>query len=287
MWPFKQKKIKIGLALGGGGARGIGHIGVLKALEELGIKPDLIAGTSAGSIVGSFYAGGYSVEQMEAIAKNLRVKDVRDSKLIWKPSSSENIEQLVEKSFNKEHVEYEDLKIPFTAVCVDIKTGKELHFSEGDLAKTVSGSCSVPGVFKPVKYLDYHLVDGGILNNVPADVVHGMGADVVIAIDVNSTRGDGTQSVKLTSVLNAAIGVMMQYSVRSKLDFADIVITPNLKRFASTKLEGVEEMIEEGYKAIMDRKDEIIKLTKKKQKRKIRNLWQKIRKEKQVLAKKS
>lgn len=285
MWPFNRKKIKIGLALGGGGARGIGHIGVLKALEELGLKPDFISGTSAGSIVGSFYAGGYSVEQMEAIAKNLRVKDVRDSKFIWKPSSSENIEMLVEKSFNKDHVEYSDLKIPFTAVCVDIKTGKELHFSEGDLAKTVSGSCSVPGVFKPVKYLDYHLVDGGILNNVPADVVHNMGADVVIAVDVNCTRGDGTDSLKLTSVLNAAIGVMMQYSIREKLDYADIVIKPNLKRFASTKLDGIEEMIIEGYNAIMANKDAILKITKKKQKRKIKNLWQKIHKEKQILAK--
>lgn len=282
MWPFSKKQVKIGLALGGGGARGIGHIGVLKALEELGVKPDFIAGTSAGSIVGSFYAGGYSVEQMEAIAKNLRVKDVRDSKLIWKPSSSENIEQLLEKSFNKEHVEYTDLKIPFTAVCVDIKSGKELHFSTGDLAKTVSGSCSVPGVFKPVIYGEYHLVDGGLLNNVPADVVSSMGADVVIAVDVNATRGDGTSSMKLGSVLNSAIGVMMQHSVKQKLDYADIVIKPNLKRFSSTKLESIDIMIEEGYNAIMQNKDDILNLTKKKPKRKIKKLWQKIHKEKQA-----
>ncbi len=286
MWSiFRRKKIKVGLALGGGGARGVGHIGVLKALEELGVEISFISGTSAGSVIGAFYGGGYSVEQMEAIAKNLRVKDVRDSKFIWKPSSSENIEKLIKKSFNKENVTFDDLKIPLSVVCVDMKSGKEMIFSSGDLAKIVAGSCSVPGVFKPVVYGDYHLVDGGLSNNVPADVVHNMGADVVIAVDVNSTRGQGTDSMKLVKVLSSTIGVMMKNSVDAKLDYADIVITPNLSRFSSTKIEGIIEMIKEGYDSVMNQKDLILKITKKKQKRKVRNLWQKIHKEKQALVK--
>ena len=126
MWPFKKKKIKIGIAFGGGGARGIAHIGAIKALEELGIYPSVIAGTSAGSIVGALYSGGYSTEQMTAMANNLRVKDVRDSKIIWKPSSSENIETLIEKCFNKEEVSFNDVKIPLSVICTDIKTGKEI-----------------------------------------------------------------------------------------------------------------------------------------------------------------
>ena len=288
MWPiFKRKKIKIGLALGGGGARGIGHIGVIKALDELGVKVDCIAGTSVGSVIGAYYAGGYGWEQMIAIANNLRVKDVRDSSFIFKASSAENIEMLIKKSFNSENVFFEDLKIPMAVVCTDLKSGTEQVFHSGDLAKVVSASCSVPGIFKPVVYEDFHLVDGGLLNNIPADVAYNMGADVVIAVEVNSTRGQGTDSLKTVDVLLSTIGIMMQHSVNNRLDYADIVIKPDLARFKSGKLKGVNEMIEEGYNAVMEQKDRILEIIKKKQKRKIKTLWQKIHKEKMELKQKS
>lgn len=280
MWPFtKKKKIKIGLALGGGGARGIGHIGVLKAFEELGIKIDYIAGTSAGSLVGALYAGGYDAKQLENIAKNIKEKDIRTSRFFWRPSSSESIENLIKKCFNKDDVTFADLSIPMSVVSVDLVSGKEIDFMAGDLAKAVAGSCSVPGIFKPVIYGDYHLVDGGLCNNVPANIVHNMGADVVIAVDVNSTRGQGTSSLKIGQLLSSTIGVLMQRTVEAKLEYADLVLTPNLAAFSSSKLDGVEEMIAEGYNSVMAQKDLICRLTKKKQKKKVRLLWQKIEKE--------
>ena len=101
-----HKKVKIGIAFGGGGARGIGHIGAIKALEELGIKADYVAGTSAGSIVGSLYAAGFSYTQIIEELKKLRAKDIRDSRLIWKPSNSENIEQLLTKIFKKDNIHF-------------------------------------------------------------------------------------------------------------------------------------------------------------------------------------
>lgn len=263
----KHKKVKLGVAFGGGGARGIALIGCVRAFEELGVEVDYISGTSVGSIIGAALAFGKNSDFMEGAVKGLKTKDIRNSKLLWKPSYAKNIENLLLRVFEKDLV-FSELKIPFTAVCTDLSTGKEAHINSGSVAKAVSGSCAVPGVFTPVEYGEMLLVDGMLKNNVPADVARNMGANVVIAIDLHENRGMGTMSTKLFPVLSSSLGVLLQTNVEAKLKYADLVITPDLDRFSATKIEEIDAMIEVGYNAIMDRKDEIIDLLNRKPKKK-------------------
>lgn len=256
------RRVKLGLALGGGGGLGVAHIGVIKALEELGIKPAFIAGTSAGSIIGALYASGLNSGDMAEIAKNVRVKDIRNSSFILKPSNAENIEEILNDVFKKELV-FSELKVPFTAVSVDMKTGSEMDISSGSVAKAVAGSCAVPGVFKPVVYNDMHLVDGGLKNNVPVDVVRKMGANVVIAVELNFRRGFGTDSLSTLKILGSMIGIMMQSTVQTKLALADIVLQPDLKAFSKMNLDDIDGRIAMGYNCVMANKAEIFKLLKK------------------------
>lgn len=257
-----SRKTKLGLALGGGGCRGIGHIGALKAFEELGVKFDYVAGTSAGSIVGSLYALGKTPDEMIEIVKNLKKKDVTGGSIPFiKPAKSEKLEETLNKVYGDIMV-FSELKIPLTVVCTDLKTGKEVDFDYGNVAKVVSGSCSVPGVFTPVVHEDMHLVDGGLRNNVPVDVVRRMGANVVFAIDVNHLRGTGTQSLSTISVLSSTIGIMMQSKVDKTLELADLIFEPSLETFSPLKLDGIDEMIQIGYDTVMANKDKITKMLK-------------------------
>lgn len=275
---IKKENLKLGFAFGGGAIRGLGHIGVIKAFEELGIKADMVAGTSVGSIFASLYAAGFTSNQMLERVKQLKVKDIKNSKLIWRPSNAENIENLLVEIF-KQDLMFSEMQIPLTIVAVDIISGKEVDISSGSVAKASSGSCAVPGIFAPVEYEKWHLVDGGLQNNVPADVVRNMGADIVFAIDVNKTRGQGTESVKILDVLKSSLGIMMQANVEEKLKFADLVLKPDLQKFSSSKVgdsEDIEEMIQEGYEIVMAHRKEIEKLLSAKPKRKIKSLWNKI-----------
>ena len=227
-----NRKIKIGLALGGGGSRGIAHIGALKAFEELGIKFDYIAGTSSGSVVGALYAFGKTPEEIEKIAKTVKKKDItRGSIPVLKPVKGEKLENALNQIFGDITV-FSELKIPFCAVCTDLRTGREIDFDYGNLAKVLSASCAVPAVFAPVVYEDMHLVDGGLRNNVPADVVRNMGANVVFAIDVNHLRGKGTDSLSTVSILSQTIGIIMQAKIDKAMECADMIFMPALETFS-------------------------------------------------------
>ncbi len=255
-----NKKVKIGLALGGGGARGIGHIGALKAFEELGVKFDYIAGTSAGSVVGGLYAFGKSASEIEALAKSLKRKDITKNFIPFlKPAKTERLEDLLNAAFGDLTV-FSEMKIPLSVVCTDLKTGKEVDFDYGNVSKVISGSCAVPGIFSPVVYENMHLVDGGLRNNVPADVVKNMGANVVFAVDVNHLRGTGTHSLSTISVLSSTIGIMMQAKVDNAMQCADMVFEPALETFSPLKFDGVDQMIQIGYDTVMANKDKIQKM---------------------------
>lgn len=257
-----SRKTRLGLALGGGGCRGIGHIGVLKAFEELGIKFDYVAGTSAGSIIGSFYALGKTADEMIEIVKGMKKKEITKGSIPFiKPAKSERLEEVLNRIYG-DIVVFSELKTPFSVVCTDLKTGKEIDFDYGNVAKVVSGSCAVPGVFSPVVHEDMHLVDGGLRNNVPVDVVKKMGANVVFAVDVNHLRGTGTSSLSTISVLSSTIGIMMQSKVDQTLNMADLIIEPSLETFSPLKLEGIDEMIQIGYDTVMANKEKILKMLK-------------------------
>ena len=256
------RKIKLGLALGGGGCRGVGHIGALKAFEELGIKFDYVAGTSVGSIVASLYALGKTADEMISIVKNIKKKEITKGSIPFlKPAKTERLEEVLNRIYGDIMV-FSEMKIPLTVVCTDLKTGKEVDFDYGNVAKVVSGSCAVPGVFTPVVHEGMHLVDGGLRNNVPVDVAKKMGANVVFAIDVNHLRGTGTNSLSTLSVLSSTIGIMMQSKVDKTLEMADLIFEPSLETFSPLKLEDIDEMIQIGYDTVMANKEKITKMLK-------------------------
>lgn len=261
-----RKVKKFGLALGGGGARGFSHIGALKAFEEHNIKFDYIAGTSVGAIVGASWAAGKTADELLELALTLKERDIRKNYVPLTPSKTDGIEKLI--TDNLGDIEFSDLKIPFCAVAVDIKTGKELHITEGNLAKAVAGSCAVPGIFSPVEFGEYLLFDGGLMNTIPANVPKLNNCQITIGIDINSTRGSGAKSKKYFDLLGASIGVMMKSNAIKGYLNADIMIQPNLKEFRSSKLAGAQEMFDEGYRATKEKIPEILKLFAKRKEKK-------------------
>lgn len=255
---FGNKKTKIGVAFGGGGARGVSHIGVLKAFEEFGIDFDYVAGTSVGSIIGAAYASGMSWSQMYEVAKKLKVKDIKTNKIFFMPSKTDGLENLMKDCFGD--INIEELKKPFSAVAVDIKTTNQVCISHGNLAKAVAGSCCVPGIFQPVEFGDRLLCDGGLQNTIPANIPRYFGCDYVVSVDCNSTRTYGTDSPKVLDVLGCSIRILMKSNAIKGYMDSDITIASDNKRFKSTKLDGIDEMLEQGYKNAIDLMPEIMKL---------------------------
>ncbi len=256
-FPFR-KEIKIGLAFGGGGARGFSHIGVIKAFEQFGLKFDYVAGTSVGSLIGAAYASGMTSDELYKIAKNLRTKDIRTNKVFFMPSKTDGLERIVEETIGIKKIE--DLKIPYSAVAVDIRTTKQVCISHGSLAKAVAGSCCVPGFFHPVEFDNKLLCDGGLQNTIPANIPRYFGCDYVIAVDCNSTRTYGTNSGKLLDVIGCTIRVLMKSNAVKGYVCADVMIATDNKKFKSTKLLGIDEMIEEGYKNAIDAMPKIMEI---------------------------
>ena len=258
----KYKDLKVGISFGGGATRGFAHIGAIKAFEEAGITFDFVAGTSAGSLIGAFYAAGKTYEEMVEIAKSIKEKDIRTSKIILIPSKTTGIENLIIDNLGD--IDIQDLTVPFAPVVVDIKSTEEIALRRGNLAKAVAGSCAVPGVFAPVEFEDKLLADGGLQNTIPADIPKLFGCDYVVSIDVNSTRAYGTSSTKLLDVMGASIRILMKSNAIKGYVYSEVIIRPDLKRFKSTSINGFEDMIEEGYKATKAMIPEILEIFKRK-----------------------
>ena len=188
---WKNKKVKIGLALGGGGARGYAHLGAIKALEEYGLKFDFVSGTSVGSLIGAFYANGWTFEQMYEMATKYKEKDIRTSKIPFMPSNTEGLQNMVKNSLGD--IDVSDSKIPLAIVSTDILSTQECVIMKGNLAKAVAGSCAVPAIFQPVSFEDKLLLDGWLQNTLPSDIPKIFDCYYVIAIDVHSARNDGAK----------------------------------------------------------------------------------------------
>lgn len=254
----KNKNVKIGLALGGGGARGFAHLGAIKAFEEHGLQFDFIAGTSAGALVAAFYANGWGFEDLYQLAKNFKEKDIRKSKIKFMPSSSEGIEQIIRENLGD--INIEDSQIPLAIVAVDIFSTNECIIRNGNLAKAVAGSCAVPAVFQPVEFNGRLLLDGGLQNTLPSNVPKIFGADYVVGVDVNPSRTYGAKSSRYIDVLSAAIRILMKKNAETGYNYGDVVLQPETKRFRSTKMDGFEEMIDEGYNEAIEKMPEILAL---------------------------
>ncbi|MBR2974324.1 MAG: patatin-like phospholipase family protein [Clostridia bacterium] len=250
----RRNKQKIGLALSGGGARGFAHLGALMAFADNGIAFDCVAGTSVGSLFASAYALGLPLDQVQSFCNTVKDKDLVTRWLkVGSPSS--NIQRLADKLFDG--ATFQETQIPCACVAVDLVSGSEVVLNTGSLAKACSASCAVPLVFTPVETDGMVLVDGGIANNIPADVCRQMGAEIVIAVDLNHTRGEGTASSKLVDRMGAVWRVMSASTAYKGQINSDLVISPELRIFKSTTIADVDRMVNEGYRATIAKMDEI------------------------------
>ncbi len=252
-----KKRGTTALCLGGGGARGFAHIGALQAFKEANIDFDFVVGCSAGSIVGALYAAGVEPKDMLAYGSKLEMKDIKKG-FIWSPDDSMKIGRIVSDLIGD--VQFSDLKKPFYAVATDLVEGKQVILDSGSVATAAAASSTVPLFFKPLVIGEKHLVDGGLLDNIPADVCRMLGADNVVTVDVNPTRGGGTTETGLISVLKASFDIMGANASVHGLVNSDIIVAPDLSAFKSTDKEGYEEMYRLGYESAKQKCDEILAL---------------------------
>ena len=242
------RPFKIGLALGAGAARGFAHIGVLKSLDQAGIKADVIAGTSAGSLVGVFYAAGFTPWQMEEVALKVRDIDVADMSTASRRGmfAGEALQKLV-NGYVK-NASLESLKIPFGAVATDLRSGDMVLLKSGDAGQAVRASCSIPGVFVPANIGGKELVDGGLTSPLPVQAARQLGADFVIGVDVGAKPQNPVQS-GLYEVLLQSFEVMGRALTKAESVQADFMIRPENGRFSSTDFTMRKEIIQAGYEA--------------------------------------
>ncbi len=284
------RRPRVGLALGGGSAKGIAHVGVLQWMEEHHIPVDAIAGTSTGAFIGGAYATGLSAAEIKEMLRNA------DWDLIMRPDIPYPLKSLRRKEDDREYpikleaglrhgfrlqsglnpghrvglllsrvafpystVEsFDDLTIPFRCVATDLEKGASVVLDRGPLGPALRASMALPGSFDPVRLGGRLLSDGGILNNVPVDVVRAMGADIVIAVSVGAQERD-TPSETIAAVANRAIGLMMEDLDKPRLRHADVVILPDLEGLGSSDYRKSEEITARGYAAAEAQADALLR----------------------------
>lgn len=279
---------KIGLVLGGGGARGLAHIGVIRALEEQNIKISAIAGTSMGAIIGALYASGKTPDEIERITitldwskafadqparENLSFRRKQDSRdYLVKAQATlkngvlslprgvvqgQNLQQILQNLFihASEITDFDKLPIPYRAVATDLATGEAVVLNSGDLATAVRASMSIPALYAPVELEGRLLVDGGVANNLPVDVVKSMGVDHVIVVDIATPLYSADQLNSILTVIEQLTTLLTQGNVQKQLDQLtdlDVLIQPALEGIQSADFEKTQTAIAEGYKATLE-----------------------------------
>lgn len=246
------KRKKVGLALGSGAARGLAHIGVLRVLEQRGIPVDMIAGTSIGAFVGALYARGKGADEILEIARDIgthRLSYLVDMSLprtgLIKGKKLENkLAQLYDG------MDFNDLKLPFKCMATDIDTGKAVIMDKGLVWTAVRASISLPVILAVKKRDEKYLVDGGLVDPVPVDVVRKMGADIVIAVNVMpETIIKNDSEPGIFEVIMQTIYIVSTYVAKDSLEGADIVIEPDVARFKLSDFHKVEECVTLGEEA--------------------------------------
>ncbi|WP_088705849.1 patatin-like phospholipase family protein [Noviherbaspirillum denitrificans] len=250
--PAKSARpVRIGLALGGGAARGFAHIGVIKALEAQGIVPDVVVGTSAGSLVGALYAAGNNGFALHKLALEMDEAAISDWSvpLFAKATGvlkGEALQNYVNKAVH--NAPLEKLKIPFGAVATDLKNGEAVLFQRGNTGAAVRASSAVPGVFQPVRVGERSYVDGGLVSPVPVRFAREMGADFIIAVNISS-QPDAQPSTSTLEVLLQTFAIMGQSINAFELKEADIVIQPRLGSMKGNDFPGRNNAILAGEQA--------------------------------------
>lgn len=247
LWLKKRRRKKVGLALSGGSVRGAAHLGVLEVLEREGIRPDYVAGVSAGSAVGAVYCAGLDLDEIKRIALSLQWRKLgRVTRPRLGVLDGRRLEQYLEEIIGP--LQFDELEIPFAAVAVDIVRGELVVLKEGSVARAVRASCALPGLFTPVEMDEQILVDGGVLNNLPVSTVRDMGADYVIAVDLLPPTIWGSRPHNLFELLYLSFYTLMR-SAHSEAAEADCLIVPAIGEFNWVDFSQVSALIEKGREA--------------------------------------
>lgn len=241
--------VKVGIALGGGAAKGFAHIGVIKMLEANGFTPAVVAGTSAGSVVGALYASGMNAFELQEKAVALDETRIRDLQL---SSGGLVLGQKLEDYVNEQvrRKPLEQMAKPFVAVATRLEDGQRTVFARGNTGQAVRASSSVPGVFQPVTIGKFHFVDGGIVSPVPVDAARQLGADVVVAVDI-SNKARGQTPGNMLGALNQSIAIMGQKLGEAELARADVIIRPQVLDIGAADFAQRANAILEGEKAAL------------------------------------
>ncbi|MGJ8670563.1 MAG: patatin-like phospholipase family protein [Oceanococcus sp.] len=242
----EREHASIGVALGGGAARGAAHIGVLKALQEHGAKPDFITGTSIGALIGGLYAFGVDLNDLRESAAKLRWMDMAGATLSrFGLLSNSEMGKLVERFVGDQRLE--DAPIPFAALATDIHTGEAVVIKEGRLIDAIVASTAIPGIFVPSQQNGRMLVDGGLVENVPLSPLKAMGAEVLVAVDINGARRYDKPENVVDVILNA-MDIAIDTTTQTQLKTADVLISLDLTKYARTDGSDVRELVAEGYR---------------------------------------
>ena len=303
--PKQGPRPKVGVVLGGGGAKGASHIGVLKYIEEMGIPVDYIAGTSMGSIIGGFYAMGYSPDELTHLISDINWSEyignkidrpmmsqearIRNSTMMLNvPFSLESLFDHDSKStfisqlpsayvnnsslinlFNdlcvgyQEKMDFNDLPIPFACVATDMITGKEVVLRSGSVPTAMRASMAIPGVFSPVTIGDKVLVDGGLVNNFPADVLKEMGADIIIGVEVTSTKDVSARDLKsLPQVFGRLLITSTSAKRKENREMCNVHIIPDISGFGMLSFtpEAIDTLVGRGYKKAGEFHDQLLEI---------------------------
>lgn len=246
-----QAKPRLGLALGGGAARGFAHIGVIQVLDEAGIRPDLVVGTSAGSVVAALYASGQSGAQLQKVAQGMDEAALSDWRLpLFKPGvlKGQALARFVRTQLQGRSIEA--LPMALGVVATNLHSGKPILFQRGDAATAVRASSAIPALFEPVSIDGQQYVDGGLVSPVPVRFARHMGADVVLAVDIsNSPQGNSTQDN--FQILMQTFAIMGQSLNDFELPLADVVVKPDLTGLPSASFSARARAIAAGREAML------------------------------------
>lgn len=227
MAPLQSDKPVVALALGSGGDRGFAHIGVIKVLEANGIKIDMVLGTSAGSVVGALYAGGYSGIELEKLALEMDREKLKDYDFSRRGYvRGEQLQDFINRALKNRSIE--QLERPFIATATQLRTGKTVAFNHGNTGMAVRASSSIPGVFYPVMIDGEEYVDGDLKKPVPVTLAREMGADFIIAVDISQQPAHHPAPEDIIDILKQSLRIMRQSILSHELETAQVVIRPEI-----------------------------------------------------------
>jgi NTE family protein len=243
--PLPTSRAGIGLALGGGFARGFAHLGVLQVLEQNHIPIACIAGSSVGSILGAAYASGAPLARIIATCRTLRFRDIGS----WRVSrlglaSNHRLGDLIARVFESKH--FEDLQIPMAVVATDLNTGEPVVLTHGNLVDAIRASCAFPGLFEPVKIGTRCLADGGLVAPVPTRAARDLGAEFVLGVSVGIQDGDRGSPTNIFEVVTRAVSAAQKHQLEVWERHANLVLRPDVQSFAWDAFDRADEAIEAG-----------------------------------------